>query len=145
MVVVSMRRATDSIEREGGCCMSTKCLLIVDDNTENLKLLLMVLATSGHDLVTATNANEALQAIERRMPDLVLLDLQLPGMDGLQLTRHLRADSRTQALPIVAVTAYAMRGDEDKAREAGCDGYLVKPIDKRLLREVVKSYVESAA
>jgi CheY-like chemotaxis protein len=125
--------------------MTTKSLLIVDDNPENLKLILMVLANSGHELVTATDAIQALHAIERRTPDLILLDLQLPGMDGLELTRRLRANAHTRAIPIVAVTAYAMKGDEDKARDAGCDDYLVKPIDKRLLREVVKSYLEPTA
>ena len=125
--------------------MTTKSLLIVDDNPENLKLILMVLASCGHELVTATDAIQALHAIERRMPDLILLDLQLPGMDGLELTRRLRANAKTRSIPIVAVTAYAMKGDEDKARDAGCDDYLVKPIDKRLLREVVKSYLGSTA
>jgi CheY-like chemotaxis protein len=125
--------------------MTTKSLLIVDDNPENLKLILIVLATSGHELVTATDAIQALHAIERRTPDLILLDLQLPGMDGLELTRRLRAHAHTRTIPIVAVTAYAMKGDEDKARDAGCDDYLVKPIDKRLLRQVVKSYLEPTA
>ncbi|HTU61132.1 MAG TPA: response regulator, partial [Polyangiales bacterium] len=105
------------------------------------KLILMVLANSGHELVTATDALQALDAIERRSPDLILLDLQLPGMDGLELTRRLRANAQTRSIPIVAVTAYAMKGDEDKARDAGCDDYLVKPIDKRLLRGVVKNYL----
>ena len=121
--------------------MTTKSLLIVDDNPENLKLILMVLANSGHELVTATDALQALKAIEHRLPDLILLDLQLPGMDGLELTRCLRANAQTRSIPIVAVTAYAMKGDEDKARDAGCDDYLVKPIDKRLLRGVVKNYL----
>ena len=125
--------------------MTTKCLLIVDDNPENLKLILMLLASSGHELVTATDAVQALHAIERRVPDLILLDLQLPGMDGLELTRRLRANTQTRSIPIIAVTAYAMKGDEDKARDAGCDGYLVKPIDKKLLREAVKGYLGSAA
>lgn len=125
--------------------MTTKSLLIVDDNPENLKLILMLLASSGHELVTAMDAVQALQAIERRVPDLILLDLQLPGMDGLELTRRLRANPHTCSIPIVAVTAYAMKGDEDKARDAGCDNYLVKPIDKRLLREVVKSYLGPTA
>lgn len=125
--------------------MTTKSLLIVDDNPENLKLILMVLASTGHELVTATDALQALHAIERRTPDLILLDLQLPGMDGLELTRRLRANVHTRAIPIVAVTAYAMKGDEDKAKEAGCDDYLVKPIDKRLLRTLVKSYLEPTA
>ncbi|HET8938816.1 MAG TPA: response regulator [Polyangiales bacterium] len=122
----------------------TKSLLIVDDNPENLKLILMILATGGYELVTAADALQALSAIEARMPDLILLDLQLPGMDGLELTRRLRATPATQSIPIVAVTAYAMKGDESKARDAGCDGYLVKPIDKRLLRETVKQYLESS-
>ena len=125
--------------------MTTKCLLIVDDNPENLKLILMLLSSSGHELVTATDAVQALHAIERRVPDLILLDLQLPGMDGLELTRRLRANTQTRSIPIIAVTAYAMKGDEDKARDAGCDGYLVKPIDKKLLREAVKGYLGSAA
>jgi CheY-like chemotaxis protein len=122
----------------------TKSLLIVDDNPENLKLILMILATGGYELVTAADALQALRAIETRMPDLILLDLQLPGMDGLELTRRLRATPATRKVPIVAVTAYAMKGDETKARDAGCDGYLVKPIDKRLLRETVKQYLESS-
>lgn len=125
--------------------MTTKSLLIVDDNPENLKLILMLLATCGHELVTATDAIQALAVIERQRPDLILLDLQLPGMDGLELTRRLRANEQTRSIPIVAVTAYAMKGDEDKARDAGCNNYLVKPIDKRLLREVVKSYLEPTA
>ena len=125
--------------------MTTKSLLIVDDNPENLKLMLMVLASTGHELVTATDATQALRAIEQRIPDLILLDLQLPGMDGLELTRHLRSHAATRAIPIVAVTAYAMKGDEEKAREAGCDGYLAKPIDKGLLRQLVKSHVEPSA
>jgi CheY-like chemotaxis protein len=118
--------------------MTTKSLLVVDDNPENLKLILMILASGGYELVTASDASEALQVIERRIPDLILLDLQLPGMDGLELTRRLKAKPETTNIPIVAVTAYAMKGDEAKALHAGCAGYLVKPVDKRQLREVVK-------
>ena len=124
--------------------MTTKSLLVVDDNPENLKLILMILASGGYELVTASDAIQALHAIEQRIPDLILLDLQLPGMDGLELTRRLKANPQTRSIPIVAVTAYAMKGDEAKARHAGCDGYLVKPVDKRLLREVVKSFVGGA-
>lgn len=125
--------------------MTNKSLLVVDDNPENLKLILMILATSGYDLTTANDALEAQRSIQQRTPDLILLDLQLPGMDGLELTRHLKAAPETRSIPIVAVTAYAMKGDENKARSAGCDGYLVKPVDKRLLREVVKRYLEPSA
>lgn len=121
--------------------MTMKSVLVVDDNPENLKLILVILGTSGYDLTTASDAHEALRLIQTRTPDLILLDLQLPGMDGLQLTRHLKAAPETRTIPIVAVTAYAMKGDEAKARDAGCDGYLVKPVDKRLLRELVKNYL----
>ena len=125
--------------------MTIKSLLVVDDNPENLKLILMILATSGYELTTASDAVEAQRSIQQRTPDLILLDLQLPGMDGLELTRHLKAAPETRSIPIVAVTAYAMKGDENKARSAGCDGYLVKPVDKRLLREVVKRCLEPSA
>jgi CheY-like chemotaxis protein len=125
--------------------MTNKSLLVVDDNPENLKLILMILASSGYELTTASDALEAQRSIQQHTPDLILLDLQLPGMDGLELTRHLKAAPETRSIPIVAVTAYAMKGDENKARRAGCDGYLVKPVDKRLLREVVKRYLEPSA
>jgi CheY-like chemotaxis protein len=125
--------------------MTIKSLLVVDDNPENLKLILMILATSGYELSTASDAIEAQRLIELRAPDLILLDLQLPGMDGLELTRRLKAAPETSEIPIVAVTAYAMKGDEHKARSAGCDGLLVKPVDKRLLREVVKRYLEPSS
>jgi two-component system cell cycle response regulator DivK len=89
--------------------MTTKSLLIVDDNPENLKLILMLLASSGHELVTATDAVQALQAIERRQPDLILLDLQLPGMDGLELTRRLRANAETKPATPAATTTWSSR------------------------------------
>jgi CheY-like chemotaxis protein len=122
--------------------MTTKSLLVVDDNPENLKLILMILASGGYELITANDAFQALHAIERRIPDLILLDLQLPGMDGLELTRRLKDNPETRNIPIVAVTAYAMKGDEAKALHAGCNGYLIKPVDKRLLRDLVKRYVD---
>ena len=122
--------------------MTTKSVLVVDDNPENLKLILVILAASGYELTTASDANEALRLLNERKPDLILLDLQLPGMDGLELTRLLKSRPETRSIPIVAVTAYAMKGDDAKAREAGCDDYLVKPVDKRALRSLVKSYLE---
>jgi CheY-like chemotaxis protein len=124
---------------------TTKSILVVDDNPENLKLILVILAASRYELITANDALEALRFLEQRRPDLILLDLQLPGMDGLELTRRLKADATLSRIPVVAVTAYAMKGDENKARDAGCDGYLVKPVDKRQLREVVKRYLEPSA
>jgi CheY-like chemotaxis protein len=115
-----------------------KSILVVDDNSENLKLILVLLAASGHQLTTAADAHEALRCIEAQAPDLILLDLQLPGIDGLELTRQLKARPDTASIPIVAVTAYAMTGDEQKALDAGCNDYLTKPIDKHLLRALVK-------
>jgi CheY-like chemotaxis protein len=122
--------------------MVTKSILVVDDNPENLKLVMMILASTGYALTTASDAVEALRFVEQSAPDLILLDLQLPGMDGLELTRRLRSRIETQTIPIVAVTAYAMKGDELKALDAGCNGYMVKPIDKRTLRALVKSYLD---
>lgn len=119
-------------------------VLVVDDNPANSKLARVVLAAAGHDVVTAGDADEALAAIGARAPDIILMDLQLPGMDGLELTRRLRADPATAAIPIVALTAYAMRGDEQRALEAGCSGYLTKPIDTRTLNASVMRYLEAA-
>jgi len=87
----------------------------------------------GYLVDRAGNAEAALAAIDRHMPDLVLMDLALPGMDGLALTRQLRAEHSTRFIPIVALTAFAMKRDEDRAMEAGCDAYIVKPIDTRKL------------
>lgn len=104
-------------------------ILIVDDNPTNLKLARVVLEGEGYPVETAESAGTALLALERARPHLVLMDLQLPGMDGLELTRALRRDARWDTMWIVAVTAYAMKGDMDKARAAGCDAYLTKPLD----------------
>jgi len=123
--------------------MAGKSILVVDDNPENLKLLLLILSNTGHRLTAAQNAWQAVHHIEQDPPDLILLDLQLPGMDGLELTRRLKADPATCAIPVVAVTAYAMQGDAEKVRDAGCDGYLIKPIDKRELRSVVQRILGS--
>lgn len=104
-------------------------ILIVDDNPTNLKLARIVLEAEGYSTVTATDAPAALRVLERCRPAIVLMDLQLPGMDGLELTRALRKDPRWEGTWIVALTAFAMKGDEQKALEAGCDGYLTKPLD----------------
>jgi CheY-like chemotaxis protein len=116
-------------------------ILIVDDNPTNAKLLAYVLARAGYAVATAADATEALAAIASARPRLILMDLQLPGVDGFELTRRLKADPATAGIVIVAVTAYAMTGDEDRARAAGCDGYLPKPIDTRTLADTVASYL----
>jgi CheY-like chemotaxis protein len=104
-------------------------ILVVDDNPQNLKLVRVLLSSEGYAVRTAADAEEALRLLEGYAPRLVLMDLQLPGMDGLELTRRLKADPRRRGMLVVALTAYAMKGDEEKARAAGCDGYVTKPID----------------
>jgi two-component system cell cycle response regulator len=108
-------------------------ILIVDDNASNTKLLAFLLQSKGYDVRTAANAEEALASIAGQCPRLILMDIQLPGMDGLTLTRKLKADPATRHISIIAATAYAMKGDEERARAAGCDGYITKPIDTRQL------------
>ena len=121
--------------------MEGRSILIVDDNALNLKLARVVLATEGFDVRTASNAEEALQLLRTVTPRLILMDVQLPGIDGLELTRRLKADPATRAIRVVALTAYAMKGDDEKAFAAGCDGYITKPIDVERLLAVVSSFL----
>ena len=117
--------------------MSGKPLLIVDDNPSNLKLLRVLLSGEGYEVRTALNAEEALNALKSFLPSLILMDIQMPGMDGLALTRLIKAAPATRAVPVVALTAYAMSGDEAKAKEAGCDAFVSKPIDTRTLPALI--------
>jgi CheY-like chemotaxis protein len=121
--------------------MKTSRILIVDDNAVNLKLAASLLEFAGHQILRAGDATEAMAVIGRTQPELILMDIGLPGMDGLTLTRRLKADPATRAIPIVALTSYAMKGDEEKAREAGCDGYITKPIDTRKFADQVAGYL----
>jgi CheY-like chemotaxis protein len=106
-------------------------ILIVDDNPTNLKLASEVLSMAGHAVVTASDAESAQTLLRHTTPVLILMDIALPGMDGLSLTRKLKADPRFKEVPIVALSAFAMKGDDQKALEAGCAGYITKPIDTR--------------
>ena len=108
-------------------------ILIVDDNPANLKLARVLLTGEGYEVRTAADAEEALSTLKAFRPRLILMDLQMPGMDGFELTRRLKADPATRGMVILALTAYAMKGDEERARAAGCDGYVAKPIDTRAL------------
>ena len=121
--------------------MTGKSILLVDDSVHNLKLTRFLLVQEGFDVRTAENAEQALIALESHIPDLILMDIQLPGMDGLQLTRHLRRDASLNGVPIVGFTASAFKGDEEIARASGCDGYVTKPIDTRMLGNVVRGYL----
>ena len=125
--------------------MMGEVVLVIDDNPVNLRLTSLVLASEGFEVATARDAEDALAVIGVRRPRLVLTDLQLPGMDGLALTRRLKADPETRGIVVVALTAFAMMGDEARALEAGCDGYLTKPIDTRTLGPVVARLLTSGA
>jgi CheY-like chemotaxis protein len=124
--------------------MSTARILVVDDNPTNLKLVADVLAFDGFQILQAADAEEAQRLIGECPPDLILMDLALPGMDGLSLTRLLKGDARTSHIPIVALTAFAMKGDDQKAKAAGCDGYITKPIDTRKLAGQVAEFLTRA-
>lgn len=109
--------------------MAGEPILIVDDNAANLKLARLLLAHEGYEVRTAVDAEAAVALLGQFHPRLILMDIQLPGMDGLELTRRLKADPATRATVIIGLTAYAMKGDADRILAAGCDGYIAKPID----------------
>src|SRR5205085_8949441 len=106
-------------------------ILVVEDNEANQMLVRAVLELEGYQVELADSATEAVEQLSRVRPDLILMDVQLPGEDGLSLTRRLKADPATSAIPVVALTAHAMNGDRESALEAGCAGYISKPIDTR--------------
>ena len=124
--------------------MSAACILVVDDNPTNLKLVSDVLRFEGYRILTANDAESAQEIVHKTPPDLILMDIALPGMDGLTLTRRLKADPRLARVPVLALTAFAMKGDDIKAREAGCDGYITKPIDTRALPRLIEQALQQA-
>lgn len=124
--------------------MNSPRVMIVDDNPYNVELASFVLTTDGLEVAVAVNAADALAQIPVFRPDLILMDVQMPGMDGLELTRRLKADPATGHVRIVAFTAYAMKGDEAKMLAAGCDAYLSKPIEVATFARQVKAYLAPA-
>lgn len=120
-------------------------ILVVDDNPQNAKLARILLAGEGFDVRTTADAEEALHVLDEFSPELILMDLQLPGMDGLELTRRLKADPARAHIVIIALTAYAMKGDHEKAIAAGCDGYVSKPIDTEELPRIVAAHIARRA
>lgn len=116
-------------------------ILIVDDNPVNLKLAADVLECDGYTVERAQDAESAQQAIAASLPDLILMDIALPGMDGLALTRRIKDDERLKRVPVVAMTAFAMKGDDVRALQSGCDGYITKPIDTRSFARVIAGYL----
>lgn len=106
-------------------------ILVIEDSAANLKLAEFLLAREGHEVLRAVDAQQGLALARSAHPELVLMDIQLPGMDGLTATRHLKADPETRSIKVIALTAFAMKGDEEKMLAAGCDGYLAKPYHYR--------------
>ena len=106
-------------------------VLIVEDNPANLKLAVFLLESAGHTVLNATDAEAGLTMARNERPNLILMDIQLPGMDGLEATMLLKRDEATRAIPVIALTALAMKGDEERIRSAGCDGYIAKPLRYR--------------
>jgi two-component system, cell cycle response regulator DivK len=112
--------------------MAEKKILLVEDNPVNRRLAIFLLRSQGYQVREATNAQEAFEILRNEQFDLIVMDIQLPGMDGLEATTKLRAEPATAEIPVIAVTSYAMAGDRDKALAAGCSGYVTKPIDKTI-------------
>ena len=114
-------------------------ILIVEDNPTNMKLSTFLLESADYDVLSATNAEVGVTMAREGHPDLILMDIQLPGMDGLQATALLKADEATRSIPVIALTALAMKGDEERIRAAGCDGYIAKPLDYKDFLATVKA------
>jgi two-component system, cell cycle response regulator DivK len=117
-------------------------ILIVEDNPTNMKLSTFLLESAEYDVLAAVNAEVGLTLAREGRPDLILMDIQLPGMDGLQATALLKADEATRDIPVIALTALAMKGDEERIRAAGCDGYVAKPIDYKDFLATIKATLD---
>jgi two-component system cell cycle response regulator DivK len=115
-------------------------ILLVEDNAANMTLATFLLQSAGYEVITATDAETGVSLARSQNPALILMDIQLPGMDGLQATALLRADESTRAIPVIALTALAMKGDEERIRAAGCDGYIAKPLDYKSFLATVAGY-----
>ena len=120
-------------------------ILIIEDNPANMKLSTLLLASAGHNVLAACDAEAGLLLARAHRPALILMDIQLPGMDGLAATAILKSDAETRSIPILAVTALAMKHDREKTRVAGCDGYIAKPLRYRELYEAVDALLAPAA
>ena len=119
-------------------------ILVIEDNVSNMTLAVFLLKSAGHTVLTAADAEAGLALARERHPDLILMDIQLPGMDGLEATQLLKAAEATRAIPVIALTALAMKGDEQRIRAAGCDGYIAKPLSYQSFLAVVAEHLPAA-
>jgi len=123
--------------------MSGKHILLVEDNEVNRRLAGFLLRSQGYEVREATTALAAFEMLDKERPDLIVMDIQLPGIDGLEATRKLKEQPATADIPVIAVTSYAMKGDREKALAAGCSGYVTKPIDKNTFIQEVAAHLGS--
>jgi two-component system, cell cycle response regulator DivK len=119
----------------------SKRILVVEDQEDNRQILRDLLTSVGYEVIQAENGEEGLATAARERPDLILMDIQLPLLDGYEVTRRIKADPALRAIPIIAITSYALSGDEGKARGAGCDAYVTKPYSTRALLAKIREYV----
>ncbi len=122
--------------------MDRKTVLVIEDNEINLKLVKSLLQIGNFDILEAVDAETGMEIARQKQPDLILMDIQLPGMDGLEATSILKSDPRTGHIPIIAITSYAMNGDKQKAMDVGCDWYITKPINTRTFLDEIKNFLQ---
>ena len=120
----------------------TKCILVVEDQEDNRQILRDLLSSGDYEMIEAENGQEALDAVAKKKPDLILMDIQLPVMDGYEATRRIKANPDWKSIPIIVVTSYALSGDAEKARAAGCDDYVTKPYSPRQLLAKIREYLK---
>ena len=119
-------------------------VLIIEDNAANMTLATFLVQTAGHTVISATDAEAGLALAHAERPDIILMDIQLPGMDGLEATAQLKGDDATRSIPVIALTALAMKGDEERIRAAGCDDYIAKPLAYRDLFAVIAAQLSAS-
>ena len=124
--------------------MAAKKILVIEDNELNMKLVRTLIVAAGHEALEAQDAEQGIKIAGELLPDLILMDIQLPGLDGLGATRILKKNPLTRDIPVVALTAFAMDSDKKQAREAGCEGYISKPINTRKFIEEIKSFFKTS-
>ena len=122
--------------------MENKTILVIEDDEMNMKLVKILLRIGKYNILEAIDAESGIRLVREKRPDLVLMDIQLPGMDGLTAVRIIKKDADLKDMPVMALTAYAMQGDQEKALEAGCAGYLSKPIDTRSFLKTIALYIK---
>jgi len=119
----------------------SKRILVIEDQEDNRQIVRDLVTASGYELIEATTGEEGLEVAARERPDLILMDIQLPGIDGYEVTRRIKANPKLSKIPIIAVTSYALSGDDKKAFAAGCDSYVTKPYSPRLLLAKIREYL----